>query len=319
MKMKLIRKKVYGNKYMDKLLPIITKLMIKFNLMEKMIIVRCDGGICSQIKFYLLGIYFMEKGYKVKFDNDWFQLCGKDVDGIFDRKFQLIKAFPNLLYNLASPKENFYYRKCLRHINDSNKGKSEWDKKTPPVYLDGYYGYAFDSKKMKEIVKRYFQIDYNVLDRKNKELLKQIRERNSVGVHVRRGDLAKFLPSHGNPLSSVFYLHAIQKLKEVVQEEDLFFYFFSDEPDWVRENLLPLLVSEINENFFIVDINGSDNGYMDLFLLTQCKYIISSNGSLGKYAALLSSDSIKKIILVNRKGVEWWKSVLNNAIVIDEK
>ncbi len=64
-----------------------------------------------------------------------------------------------------------------------------------------------------------------------------------------------------------------------------FFYFFSDEPDWVRDELIPQLYLT-EGNCKIVDINGSDKGYMDLFLIARCKHQITSKGTLGKYGAL---------------------------------
>lgn len=314
-----IRKRIYSNKYMHMLLPIIANVMIKLHLMEKMIIVRCDGGVCSQINFWLIGRYFMDNGYKVKFDNDWFYLHGKDMNGIFDRNFDLLKMFPKLSYHLASPKENFYYRKCFRHINNPNKTEDKWRKKKPPIYLDGYY--RNDPYTFKQTIKRYLQINYDVLDEKNRKLLMRIIRKNSVAIHVRRGDLSKFASSYGDPLPNAYYLYAIRKLRQIasMEKESCFFWFFSDEPEWVEEVLLPILQDEVKKDYFVVDINGSDRGYMDLLLMTGCKYIITSKGSLGKYAALLARKNIKKVIISGGGYSEWWSKVLDNVEILPEE
>lgn len=286
--------------------------------MERIIIIRSDGGVCSQINFWMVGEYFRNKGYKVKFDNDWFWMHGKDINGIFDRKFDLLKLFPQISYDIASPREIFYYRKCFRYINTDIRGRNEWKEKKPPVYLDGYY--KIDSDTLKQNINSCFKIDYGVLDGRNQKVLNQIKKKNSVAIHVRRGDLAEFVSSYGDPLSSKYFLNAIQKLKQVKQkEEDRFsFYFFSDEPEWVREVLIPTLQEEINWDYVIVDINGSDKGYMDLLLMTACRFIITSKGSLGKYAALLAGKNIEGVILADSDEVERWKSILDSVMVVGE-
>lgn len=53
---------------------------------DNLIIIRSDGGICSQIAFCSLGYYLEQKGYKVKYDLNWFKQYGKDMNGIFCQK-----------------------------------------------------------------------------------------------------------------------------------------------------------------------------------------------------------------------------------------
>ncbi len=45
---------------------------------DDFIVLRTDGGICSQIAFHALGNYFIDKGYHVKYDLTWFHKNGKD-------------------------------------------------------------------------------------------------------------------------------------------------------------------------------------------------------------------------------------------------
>ena len=94
-----------------------------------------------------------------------------------------------------------------------------------------------------------------------------------------------------------------------------FFYFFSDEPEWVASELIPYL-EFANENYKVVDINGSDKGYMDLFLIAYCKHQITSKGTLGKYGALLRDSSDKIVILCDDKVEYQWKGVFHNSIFL---
>ena len=110
-------------------------------------------------------------------------------------------------------------------------------------------------------------------------------------MHVRRGDLKVEVYAYGKPASSDYFKNAITYFKD----RKAYFYFFSDEPDWVSQTLLPLL--PLSDNYKVVSINGSDKGYMDLYLIAYCKHQITSKGSLGKYGALLMDNPRKTVIL----------------------
>ena len=95
---------------------------------------------------------------------------------------------------------------------------------------------------------------------------------------------------------------------------DAYFYFFSDEPDWVSKVLLPQL-SLVDEGQ-VVNLNGSDKGYMDLFLIAHCKHQITSKGTLGKYGALLADNSAKVVVLCDDEIEYCWKELLMNPIFL---
>ena len=116
-------------------------------------------------------------------------------------------------------------------------------------------------------------------------LLETIKNSNSCGIHCRRGDLADFNPAYGYPATKEYFLKAINTINTL--HKNVVFYFFSDEPHWVAENIAPHLQGI---DYKICAENGSDKGYLDLYLLSWCKYIISSNGSLGVFGKFLSQQ-----------------------------
>ena len=65
----------------------------------------------------------------------------------------------------------------------------------------------------------------------------QICREQAVAVHVRRGDylLPENNRKYGNICTLQYYRNAMQYMKEKVS--DARFYFFSNDPEWVRENL----------------------------------------------------------------------------------
>ena len=241
------------------------------------IVIRVDGGICSQIAFVALGLDLAGRGNKVLFDLSWFRDCGKDADGKFARNWDMPKAFPELPLSVADEATVGTYRK--RH---SQRG-SDLRAFKPPLYIGGYP----DPARMASLLKHrdLWQIRFKPeLDDRRRRLLPEIELRPSCAVHVRRGDLAKTNYAYGEPTSVRYYRRAVGIVRGLVP--GIRYYFFSDEPQWVRDVLVPAL-GDI-ENTIVSEDNESDKGYMDLFLISRADYIISSIGSLGVYGAILS-------------------------------
>ena len=244
---------------------------------EKVVIVRFDGGIASQIYFYSMVKYFENKGYKVKVDLSWFDECGMDVDNKFQRNFDLLKAFNIDNLELATKEEIEYYK------NKFPLKSKIYQLAKPPVYVGRYYDYT---KLLKKYRKDFIKIFNPELDENNRLWLSKIQSQNSCAIHVRRGDLSNCKFSYyGKTATAQYFINAINFIKDKVP--DIKFFFFSDEVDWIKEEIVPKLH---DINYEIVDANGSDKGYLDLYLIAQCNHFISSIGSLAKFGALLSKN-----------------------------
>ena len=154
----------------------------------------------------------------------------------------------------------------------------------------------------------------NLLDAQNKLLYSEIGSRPcSVAVHVRRGDLKVEIPAYGKPASLEYFKSAVAYMQD--RDMSSFFYFFSDEPDWVRDELIPQLYLT-EGNCKVVDINGSDKGYMDLFLIACCRHQITSKGTLGKYGALLEDNPEKTVVLCDDEVEYPWKELFLNPVFL---
>lgn len=280
---------------------------------QSYVLVRVDGGICSQIHFYLIGSYFREKGYKVRYDLSWYRISGKDLTGNFARNFDLLKLSPSLDFEtLSSPFLRRVYSKLTSEYDyyQDVDNLCTWRDEVPPVYLNNYYK---DFPEMYSVlVPKYFKPDelYLCLDEQNRKMLRQIQAHESVAVHVRRGDLSSYVEAYGNPCSISYFQRAV----EVFGKNPVRFYIFSDEPDWCKQNLLPHLPAGFE--YILVDLNGSDKGYMDLVLMSACIHTITSKGSLGKYAAMLNNHS-GRIVVLNDDAMEYvWKSVFQHTVYL---
>ncbi len=255
------------------------------------VIMLVDGGICSQMYQYLMGLYLKNKGLPVEYNIIWYNVVGRDANGNSVRNFDLLKAFPNLPFPIASERKCKWYNRLFPYYGYSSAdiNKPWWTVK-PPVTILGYF---YSPKEVYTPFRDVFKVDAeSVLDADNLKLYNSIPEISSVAVHVRRGDLATFRTGYGHPVTENYYLRAIQYFYE--KDKHTHFYFFSDDKDYVRQVLLPSipfhLVSTIVEN-------SDDKGYMDLFLISRCQHQITSKGTLGKFGAMLSSSPNKTVIV----------------------
>lgn len=288
---------------------------VKHRLIAPQVIVLMDGGVCSQMHQYLLGRIFENGGHKVLYDLSFYEEWGTDMNYQFVRNFDLLKAFPYLKVKSASKLALSVYKKKYFNLGNNTYGRQDdfsFLQKKPPVYLGGYYHVPADI--WLPVFRSLFRVMPEVLVAQNKLLYSEIDSRPcSVAVHVRRGDLKVEIPAYGKPASLEYFKSAVTYMQD--RDMSSFFYFFSDEPDWVRDELIPQLYLT-EGNCKIVDINGSDKGYMDLFLIARCKHQITSKGTLGKYGALLGDNSEKMVVLCNDEVEYPWKELLQNAIFL---
>lgn len=291
------------------------KKALKYKIVAPEVIVLMDGGVCSQMHQFLLGRIFDDKGYKVSYDLSFYEEWGTDLNYHFVRNFDLLKAFPYLKVKPASKLAISVYKKKFYCQGNNTFGREDdfsFLQKTPPVYLGGYYHLPADI--WLPAFKSIFKVMPDVLDEQNRLMYSEIASHPyTVAVHVRRGDLTVEIPAYGKPASLQYFQSAVQYIQ---QKEALpSFYFFSDEPEWVNNELIPQL-HLAKGDCKVVDINGSDRGYMDLFLIACCKHQITSKGTLGKYGALLGDNPDKIVTLCDDKVEYPWKELLQNPVFL---
>ena len=250
----------------------------------------------------------------MRYDFSFFEEWGSDLNHEFVRNFDILKAFPYLSFKRASRiAVEFYKRKYYYGGNNSGVRIDDFSflQFSSPVYLGGYYHLPPDL--FLRAFHSIFRMVPGVLDSRNEEVYCDIKSRScSVAVHVRRGDLVVEVYAYGKPASLDYFRKSILFFKKEALQP--YFYFFSDEPEWVNENLLAQL--PLTDNYRVVNINGSDKGYMDLFLISFCKHQITTKGTLGKYGALLNDNSEKYVILCDDVTEHYWKNLLQNPIFL---
>lgn len=169
------------------------------------------------------------------------------------------------------------------------KAGQKLDECISPIYIGGYPSQrSAIMVSYRDFFKTHFTPN---LSQTQSTLLNEIKATKSCGVHCRRGDLSDYNPVYGYPASVGYFLKAIEIVSKL--HPNVCFYFFSDTPSWVKEAITPHLSGV---RYKICEQNDANSGYLDLFLLSWCKFIISSNGSLGVYGKLFSHTNAPLIM-----------------------
>ena len=288
--------------YENRITPAVYRLLSKFKFVHPYIIVYVDGGICSQMHQYLLGRYYAERGFQVSYDIGWYARNGKDNNGIHSRLFEFPQLWPDLPMEIASPKLVSFYSRVFRA---ERNGMHFPLPVTPPCYLHGYYFFD-DEKAYGELFGRTFTLDnVAVLDKLS---LIQDWPGPKCAVHVRRGDLAKMNDPFYGKVTVDYFRKAIQLVKE--RFEDVKFFFFSDEIEWVEEYLYEYYRDLPHE------LIRGNQAFEDLDLMAHCDCFVASQGSAGKTAALMNGKGLL-VLSADQHDIVWTERY-DNTVVISE-
>ncbi|MFC0427914.1 alpha-1,2-fucosyltransferase [Chryseobacterium scophthalmum] len=176
------------------------------------------------------------------------------------------------------------------------------------IYLKGYFQSEKYFVKYEDQLRKDFKI-VTPLKKETIDLLKIIKEKNSVSLHIRRGDYVS------NPTVNAIHgtcdLNYYHRAIEIVKEKILHpvFFIFSDDIDWAKENL------KLENTTYFVDFNDASTSYEDLKLMSACKHNIIANSSFSWWGAWLNTNKSKTVIAPSK----WFNTdVLNSQDIIPE-
>ncbi len=150
------------------------------------------------------------------------------------------------------------------------------------IFLNGY----FQSEEYFRDVRRELLIQLTPSYEVEQEytcVLDDIKAVNSVALHVRHGDF-----SAGNDkgyhyvVDKEYYKHAVRIIKQIVEKP--FFFCFSDDIEWVRENIRGL------DDFRFVSLHTAHPDIDEMMLMKNCKHIITANSTFSWWAAWLNEN-----------------------------
>ena len=274
-----------------------------------MIAVNVNAGLANQMFHYAFGRGLINKGYDVFFDQINFRYR---KEWIFEN-IRLQDAFPNIEIK-EMPKGKFKWI-CIHETNKVSKGlrliminfhNLIGDEK---YIFETDYGYISDieGKITKNCIlkgfwqsEKYFahckddirkQFSFLPFDeKKNIAIMNKMEKENSVAIHLRKG--ADYLQSElmGKGLCGVeYYIKAIEYIKQNV--DNPVFYVFTDNPEWVKNNLPKF-------DYILVDWNevAGKKNFRDMQLMSCAKHNIIANSTYSWWGAWLNPNHNKIVI-----------------------
>jgi hypothetical protein len=236
-----------------------------------MIIVKLIGGLGNQLFQYAAGLRLaLLHQTALKLDPSPFEyyklhryslapFCIQEVFASPEEITKIIGAskqgLSRFIFQISQKLKPYYRRAIFReyHFKPFNPDIFRTPKN---LYLDGYWQSEKYFIDIADRIRGDFQIKYEQ-GHQSREIGAQISNTQSVGIHVRRGDYVSNQLTyriHGT-MSLDYYQRCISFIIEKVAQPH--FFIFSDDPDWVIENL------NLNYPTTFVTHNDASKNYED--------------------------------------------------------
>lgn len=281
-----------------------------FSAKSKKIIVHLWGGIGNQLFIYTFGEYLRNR-YALDVYYDLSSYGTTEIRNIE------ITAITN---HLPEYKTKWYF--FTRHTGFFRRISRALFQTLPGVY---YTNNVFNESILKENY-RLLYFDGYWQDRKYADwMMLQMSElynpaqpapaviskyvallegRNTVSVHIRRGDYLQPQNAHLNVCTKEYYQKSISLIENMTE---ITFVVFSDDGEWVKENL------DFGDNVIYVDDEGV-SPYWDIYLMSKCNNHIISNSTFSWWGSFLDKNDNKRIIAPKR-----WRNDKDNPPLYDNQ
>lgn len=169
------------------------------------------------------------------------------------------------------------------------------------VYLNGYWQSERYFADVTEEIRQMYRFP-DLLTDYQKKMLDEIQSKQSVSMHIRRGDYLEHPELYGT-ITMEYYERAMRYIQE--RKENVYFYIFTNDIPWAMQNFK-------RDNIFIIeDCGHADTGNLDMALMAACKDNIIANSSFSWWGAWLNRNQEKIVIApkeweVNRSTRDIW-------------
>lgn len=177
------------------------------------------------------------------------------------------------------------------------------------IYLSGYWQSEKYFSGIKEIIIKDFSRRKNPISTKNKNITREIKQSNSVSIHVRRSDYVtnKAANTFHGVCSIGYYRQAMSYIERQVTNP--IYYVFSDDIFWSRENI------KSKHKMIYLSHNKDQDAHEDIRLMSQCKHNIIANSSFSWWGAWLNQNPDKIVIAPDK----WYqdKNIPINDLILE--
>lgn len=171
---------------------------------------------------------------------------------------------------------HFQYWPEINHVPDA-------------CYLSGYWQSERYFKDAEAVIRADFSFR-QPLSSVNEQVAEHMQRVNAVSLHVRRGDYVSDSRTHATHgvCPADYYAAAMQHMAERV--DNVHFFVFSDDMQWVREYL------QFEHPVDFMEHNRGEASHNDMHLMSLCKHHIIANSSFSWWGAWLNPRADKKVI-----------------------
>ena len=188
-------------------------------------------------------------------------------------------------------------RHTTGHLREEPQGElvrfdpSVWEEDN--CYFKGYWQSEKYFCDIEDMLRKELRFRQPLTRKEDLLLWEQTGRTESVSVHIRRGDyLKKRRRDDYDVCTPLYYQRAVEYILNTL--DNPVFYIFSDEIEWVRQNM-PFPSSAV----FVEGHSGND-AWQDMFLMSHCKHHIIANSSFSWWGAWLNPEKDKMVLAPDR-------------------
>lgn len=258
-------------------------------------LIKMTGGLGNQMFIYAFYLKMKKRYPKVRIDlSDMVHYkvhYGYEMNPVFN----LPRTEFCINQSLKKVIEFLFFKKIYERKQDSTSLRAyEKHYFWPLLYFKGFYQSERFFVDIKDEVRKAFTFDRRHGNEKSLKMMRQIDlDVNAVSLHIHRGDYLQ--PKHWRTTGSVcqlpYYRNAIAEMNSRVSQP--FYYVFSDDMKWVKEQL-PL------ENAVYIDWNKEKDSWQDMMLMSCCRHHIICNSTFSWWGAWLNPREDKTVIVPSR-------------------
>lgn len=253
-----------------------------------MLVVQILGGLGNQMFQYAFYKSLKKHGKEVKADahvcRKYLRHHGYELDRVFGIQLDEITKRESKKYRESSDvlkeQRQFQVDPEIRNLQEG--------------YLVGYWQNPGYFESIAKEMRSEFS-EFKKIDRKNLKFLEELSGKNTVSLHVRRGDFVKkesAAKRHGGIATLQYYQNAIEYIDNRIEKP--VFVVFSDDIKWCKLNLT------LPETSLFVNWNKGKRSYRDMFLMSRCQHNIIANSSFSWWGAWLNENKNKIIVAPNK-------------------
>ena len=253
-------------------------------------LIKMTGGLGNQMFIYALYLRMKHHHPKTHIDLSDMQHYHVHHGYEMNHVFRLPQTELCMPQWVKKTMEILFFRVILeRHEHGSLRhydGSVYW----PLVYYKGFYQNLAYLEGYEEEIRRTFTFDLSKASSRSLAWADRISaDPQSVSLHVRRGDYLQ--PEHYKSIGCVcqlpYYVRAVAKMNDCVEQPH--YYVFTDDMQWVNENL-PI------KDATYIDWNRSKDSWQDMMLMSRCHHHIICNSTFSWWGAWLNAG--KETIVV---------------------